>query len=72
MANFTLSQHIWRGKRKNKCIYSLQPGHLEAEQNDRNVKKVKLKRNGYKRENSKYKCLVSVKIITGPWQNGLC
>ena len=26
-------------KRKEKCIYSLQPGHLEAEQNDRKVNK---------------------------------
>jgi len=25
-------------KNKEKCIYSLQPGHLEAEQNDRKVK----------------------------------
>jgi len=24
---------------KRKCIYSLQPGHLEGEQNDRKVKK---------------------------------
>jgi len=37
---------FWRKKRKKKCIYSLQPGHLEAEQNNKKVKKkVKLKRN---------------------------
>jgi len=39
MANLTLSQHFWRRKRKKKCIESLQPGHLEAEQNDRKSKK---------------------------------
>jgi len=27
-----------------KCIYSLQPGHLEAEQNDMNVKRSKIKK----------------------------
>ena len=54
-------------KEKNICIYSLQPGHLKAEQNNRKVKKeVKLKRKGWKRENSKYKRLLPVKIITGP------
>jgi len=26
-------------KKKEKCIYSLKPGHLEAEQNDRKVKR---------------------------------
>jgi len=27
-------------KKKRKCIYSVQPGHLEAEQNDRKVKRL--------------------------------
>ena len=44
-------------------------GHVETEQNNR---KVKLKRKGCIRENSKYKRILSVKIITGPWQNGQC
>jgi len=30
-ANRTLSQHFLEKKKKTKCIYSLQPGHLEAE-----------------------------------------
>jgi len=38
MANLTLSQQFLK-KKKKKCIYSLQPGHLEAEKNDREVKK---------------------------------
>jgi len=29
-------------KRKKKCIYSLQPGHLEAEQHDSIVKRSKI------------------------------
>ena len=52
-------------ERKN--IYSLQPGHLEAEQNDMKVKRCKIKKKVSKR---KYKRLLCVKIITGPWQNG--
>jgi len=36
------------GKEK-KCIYSLQPGHLEAEQNDRKVKRSKIKKQGVKK-----------------------
>jgi len=42
-SNLTLSQHFLRRQRKEKCIYSLQPGHLEAEQNDRKVKRSKIK-----------------------------
>jgi len=54
-------------ERKTKeCIYSLQPGQLEAEQNDRKVKRNKIKQKLMK------KCLLPVKIITGPWQNGQC
>ena len=34
---------FWRRKRKKNCIYSRQPGHLEAEQNDRKVKRSKIK-----------------------------
>jgi len=30
-------------KKKNKCIYSLQPGHLEVKQNDRKLKRSKIK-----------------------------
>jgi len=48
MANLTLSQHFWRSKRKKICIYSLQPGHLEAEQNDKKVKRSKIKTKGVK------------------------
>jgi len=72
IANLTLSQQFLEKKKKEKCIYSLQPGHLEAEQNDRKVKEVKLNRNGWKRGISKYKRLLSVKFITGPWQSGQC
>jgi len=32
-----------------KCIYSLQPGHLEAEQNDRKVKRSKIKQKWVKK-----------------------
>jgi len=38
----TFSTFVGEEKRK-KCIYSLHSGHLKAEQNDRKVKKVKLK-----------------------------
>jgi len=31
--------HFLEKKKKEKCIYSLQPGRLEAEQNDRKVKR---------------------------------
>jgi len=31
------------------CIYSLQPGHLEAEQNDLKVKRNKTKKKGVKK-----------------------
>jgi len=54
---------------------SLQPGHLEGEQNDRKVKRSKIKQKRVKereRENSKYKRPLPVKIITGPWQSGQC
>jgi len=58
-------------KKKKICIYSLQPGHLEAEPNYRNIKRRNIKKKGVrKRENSKYKHLLSLKIITGPRQNG--
>ena len=64
---------FWRRKQKKKCIYSFQPGHLKAEQNNRKVKRSKIKQKWVnKRENSKYKRLLSVKTITGPWQNGPC
>jgi len=33
----------WRRKKKKKYVYSLQPGHLEAEQNDRKVKRSNIK-----------------------------
>ena len=39
----TFSTFCREEKRKNKCIYSLQPGHLEAEQNKRKVKRSKIK-----------------------------
>jgi len=42
-------------KKKTKCIYCLQPGHLEAEQNERKVEKKKIKKKGVKRENFRYK-----------------
>jgi len=38
-----------RRKRKKKCIYFLQPGHLEATQNDRKVKRSKIKKKWVKR-----------------------
>jgi len=31
------------------CIYSLQPGHVESEQNDRKVKRSKIKKKGVKK-----------------------
>jgi len=40
----TFSTFLGEEKERKKCIYSLQPGYLEAEQNDR--KEVKLNRNG--------------------------
>jgi len=49
-------------------IYSLQPGHLEDEHNYRKVKRSKSKKKGRKRVNPKYRGLLPVKIITGPWQ----
>jgi len=56
----------YKGKLKQKC-------HLEGEQNDRKVKRSKIKQKWVKkRENSKYKRPLSVKIITGPWQSGHC
>jgi len=35
------------------CIYFLQPGHLEAEQNDRKVKRSKIKSKGVKSKNDR-------------------
>ena len=65
IANLTLSQHFLEKKKKRICIYSLQPGHLDNEQNDRKVIKSKIKKErSEKRENSKYKRLLSVQIIT--------
>jgi len=40
---YTFSTFFGEEKEK-KCIYSLQPGHLEAEQNDRKVKRSKIKK----------------------------
>ena len=73
IANLKPSQHLLEKKKKEKCTYSLQPDHLKAEQNDRKVKRRKIKQKWVKereRENSKYKRPLPVKIITGPWQNG--
>jgi len=47
------------------CIYLLQPGHLEDEENDRKEKRSKIKK---KEDNPKYKGLLPVKIITCSWQ----
>jgi len=44
----TFSTFFWRRKRKKICIYSLQPGHLEAEQNDKKVKRSNIKTKGVK------------------------
>jgi len=68
----TFSTFFGEEKEWKKCIYSLQPGHLEAKQNDRKVKRSKIKQKWVKRENSKYKRLLPVKIIKGPRQNGQC
>ena len=40
IANLTLSQHYLEKKKKQKCIYSLQPGNLEAEVNNRTAKRI--------------------------------
>jgi len=69
----TFSTSLGEEKERKKCIKSLQPGPLECEQNDRKVKRSKITQKWVKeRENSKYKRPLSVKIITGPWQSGLC
>jgi len=44
----TFSTSFGKEKRK-KCIYSLQPGHLEDEQTDRKVKRIKIKKKGVKK-----------------------
>jgi len=45
----SFSTFWWRRKWKKMCIYALQPGHFEAEQNDRKVKsKIQIK--GVKKE----------------------
>ena len=41
----TFSTFFGEEKRKKKCIYSHQPGHLEAQLNDRKVKRSKIKQN---------------------------
>jgi len=51
-------------EKKKKCIYSLQPGHLEAEQNDRKIKRSKIKRKGVKNREFLVESLLPVKIIT--------
>ena len=61
----TFLTFFWIRKIKKLCIYSLQQSHLEAEQTDRKLKISKIKY-------SKYKRLLPVKIITGPWQYGQC
>jgi len=67
----TFSTFFGEEKERKMHLFSL-PGYLEAEQNDRKVNRNKFKQKCVKRENSKYKRLLSVQIITGPWQNGQC
>jgi len=62
-------------KKKKICIYSLQTGYLKAEQNDRKVKIIKIKKKE-KGENSKYKRLLPrggeiSKMFTCPRTSGL-
>jgi len=51
-------------------IYSLHLGHLEAKSNNRKKKRSACKNERGKTENPKYKGILPVKIITGPWQKG--
>jgi len=37
--NRTLSQHFLEKKKKTRCMYSLQPGYIEVEQNYRDIKR---------------------------------
>jgi len=63
ISNLTLTQHFLEKKNKEICIYSLQPGHLEAEQNDRKVKRSKIEKKVVKKKNFKYKRLLPVKKL---------
>jgi len=63
----TFSTCFWEEKERKMYLLSLQPGYLEAEQNDRKVKRSKIKQNWVKKENSKYQRLLPLKNITSPW-----
>jgi len=58
-------------QKKTKCIYPLYPGHLEFDPIKGNLKEVYLKWKGGNRESKVQKTLLSVKVITGPWQKRL-
>jgi len=49
----------------------LSPGQLEYEGNDRKVRGKHILKGRKEKENPKYTSLLPVKIITGPWHNGL-
>jgi len=45
----TFSTYFGEEEEQNICIYSIHPGHLEAEQNDRKVKRSKITKKGVKK-----------------------